>query len=77
VPDVLVSLEQTLRPQGLASYEALRQWVTRTHGVQIKHKTLYTLVRTRFRTKLKVSRPSHTKKPEALQVWQATSQVQL
>ena len=63
-PDVLASLEQALhRPEGFASYEALRQWVARTHGVQIKYKTLYTLVRTRFRTKLKVPRPSHTKKP--------------
>jgi hypothetical protein len=40
-----------------------RQGVARTHGVQIQDKTLYTLVRTRFRTKLKVPRPSHTKKP--------------
>jgi transposase len=63
-PEVLARLEEALRrPQGFASYEALRQWVTRTHGVQIKYKTLYTLVRTRFRTKLKVPRPSHTKKP--------------
>ena len=63
-PDVLASLEQALRrPAGFASYEALRQWVARTHGVQIKYKTLYTLVRTRFRTKLKVPRPSHTQKP--------------
>jgi transposase len=63
-PDVPASLEQALRRQeGFSSYEALRQWVARTHGVQIKYKTLYTLVRTRFRTKLKVPRPSHTKKP--------------
>jgi putative transposase len=63
-PDVLASLERALhRPEGFASYEALRQWVARTHGVQIKYKTLYTLVRTRFRTKLKVPRPSHTKNP--------------
>jgi transposase len=63
-PDVLASLAQALhRPEGFASYEALRQWVARTHGVQIKYKTLYTLVRTRFRAKLKVPRPSHTKNP--------------
>jgi transposase len=63
-PDVLASLEQALRrPEGFASYEALRQWVARVHGVRIKYKTLYTLVRTRLRTKLKVPRPSHTKKP--------------
>jgi transposase len=63
-PAVLASLEQALRrPEGFASYEALRQWVRRTHGVEVKYKTLYTLVRTRFKTKLKVARPSHTKKP--------------
>jgi transposase len=62
-PAVLASLEQALRrPEGFASYEALRQWVRRTHGVEVKYKTLYTLVRTRFHTKLKVARPSHTKK---------------
>jgi transposase len=62
-PAVLASLEQALRrPAGFASYEALRQWVRRTHGVEVKYKTLYRLVRTRFRAKLKVPRPSHTKK---------------
>jgi hypothetical protein len=63
-PDVLASLDQALqRPEGLASYEALRRWVARTHGMQIHDKTLYTLVRTRFSAKLKVTPPSHTKKP--------------
>jgi transposase len=63
-PAVLASLEQALRrPEGFASYEALRHWVRQTHGVEVKYKTLYTLVRTRFRAKLKVARPSHTKKP--------------
>ena len=62
-PAVLASLEQALRrPEGFASYEALRQWMAQTHNVQVKYKTLYTLVRTRFRTRLKVPRPSHTKK---------------
>jgi transposase len=62
-PAVLASREQALRrPAGFASYEALRQWVRRTHGVEVKYKTLYTLVRTRFKAKLKVARPSHTKK---------------
>jgi transposase len=63
-PEVLASLEQALhRPEGFASYEALRQWMRRTHGVEVKYKTLYTIVRTRFKTKLKVARPTHTKKP--------------
>jgi transposase len=62
-PAVLASLEQALRrPEGFPSYAALRQWVHQTHGVEVKYKTLYTIVRTRFRTKLKVPRPSHTKK---------------
>jgi transposase len=63
-PAVLASLEQALRrPEGLASYEALRQWVRQAHGVEVKYKTLYTLVRTRFQAKLTVARPSHTTKP--------------
>jgi transposase len=63
-PEVLASLEQALhRPAGFASYKELQQWVAQTHGVQVKYKTLYTIVRKRFKTKLKVPRPSHTKKP--------------
>ena len=62
-PDVLASLEQARRrPEGFASSEALRQWVRQTHGVEVKDKTLYPIVRPRFRPKLKVPRPSHTKK---------------
>jgi transposase len=62
-PDVLASLAQALRrPEGFASYAALRQWVRQTHGVEVKYTTLYGIVRTRFRAKLKVPRPSHTKK---------------
>jgi transposase len=62
-PQVLASLEQALhRPEGFASYEALRQWLRQTHGVEVKYKTLYTLVRVRFKAKLKVARPPHTKK---------------
>jgi transposase len=62
-PGMLASLEQALRrPEGFASYEALRQWVRQTHGVEVKYKTLYTIVRPRCRTKLKVPRPSHTTK---------------
>jgi transposase len=62
-PAVLASLEQApRRPGGFASYEALRPWVRRAHGVEVKDKTLYTLVRTRFRAKRKVPRPSHTQK---------------
>jgi transposase len=62
--EVLDALEQALRqPAGFASYEALRQWVKQTHHWEVNYHTLYTIVRTRFKTKLKVPRPSHTKNP--------------
>ena len=62
-PDVLSSIEQALRqPTGFASYHALQQGVRQEHGLDVKYKTLYSIVRTRFKTKLKVPRPSHTKK---------------
>jgi transposase len=63
-PDVLAALEQALRqPAGFASYEALRQWVKQTHQLDVNYHTLYSIVRTKFKAKLKVPRPSHTKKP--------------
>ena len=62
-PDVLSSIEQALhQPSGFASYHALQQWVRKQHSLDLKYKTLYSIVRTRFKTKLKVPRPSHTKK---------------
>jgi transposase len=63
-PDVLAALAQVLRqPAGFASYVELRQWLKHTHHLDVNYHTLYTIVRTRFKTKLKVPRPSHTKKP--------------
>jgi transposase len=63
-PGVLAALEQALRhPTGFASYEALRQWVKQHHHLDVKYHTLYTIVRTKFKAKLKVARPSHTQKP--------------
>jgi transposase len=63
-PPVLASLEQALRqPAGFASYEALRRWIQQTHHLNVNYHTLYTIVRSKFNTKLKVPRPGHTKKP--------------
>jgi transposase len=63
-PEVLAAIEQALQqPAGFASYEALRQWVRQTYHLEVNYHTLYTIVRTRFKAKLKVPRPSHTKKP--------------
>jgi transposase len=63
-PDVLAGLEQALRqPTGFASYEAVRQWIKQPYQLDVTYHTLDTLIRTRFNAKLKVPRPSHTKKP--------------
>jgi transposase len=63
-PEVLAALEQALRqPAGFASYEALRQWVQQTYHLDVNYHTLYTIVRTKLKAKLKVPRPSHTKTP--------------
>ena len=63
-PDVLAGITQALRqPAGFASYAALRQWVRQTYHLDVNYHTLYTIVRTKFKAKLKVARPSHTKKP--------------
>jgi transposase len=62
-PDVLAGLEEALRqPAGFASYEAVRQWIKQRYQLDINYHTLYTIVRIRFNAKLKVPRPSHTKK---------------
>lgn len=62
-PHILAALAQALRqPAGFASYEALRQWVQQTYHLDVNYHTLYTIVRTKLKGKLKVPRPSHTKK---------------
>ncbi len=62
--DVVAALDQALhQPSGFASYEALRQWLKQTHDLDLNYHTLYGIVRSRFGAKLKVARPSHTKKP--------------
>jgi transposase len=62
-PGVLAALAQALRhPTGFASYEALRQWVRQQHHLDVNYHSLYTIVRTKLKAKLKVPRPSHTKK---------------
>jgi transposase len=63
-PGILAALEQALRhPTGFASYEALRQWVKQHHHLEVNYHTLYSIVRTKLKAKLKVPRPSHTKNP--------------
>jgi hypothetical protein len=63
-PDVLAARARALRqPAGLASDEALRQGSKPTSHREGNAHTLYPIVRTRCKAKLKVPRPSYTKKP--------------
>jgi hypothetical protein len=62
-PDVLAAIAQALQqPTGFASYEALRQWVRQTSQLDVNYHTLDTIVRAQRKTKLRVARPSYTKK---------------
>lgn len=61
---VLADLERQLhRPEGFASYEAMRIWLVQTHQITIKPKTLQKFVKRRFGARPKVARPTHIKKP--------------
>jgi putative transposase len=60
---VITDLERQLRrPEGFASYEAMRVWLVKTHQITIKAKTLQKFVRRRFGARPKVARPSDIKK---------------
>jgi hypothetical protein len=62
-PDVLVGLEPALRqPAGVASDEALRQWVKPRDQLEVHYHTRYTIVRPRCHAQLKGPRPSPPKK---------------
>lgn len=62
-PDVLVGLEPALRqPAGVASDEALRQWVKPRDQLEGNSHTLDTIVRPRCHAQLKGPRPSPPKK---------------
>jgi transposase len=61
---VLADLEHQLqRPEGFASYQAMRVWLVETHQITVKSKTLQKFVHRRFGARPKVARPSHIKKP--------------
>jgi hypothetical protein len=52
-PDVLAAMAQALQPPaGVASSEALRQWVLQTHHLDVNYHTLSPIVRTKFKAKL-------------------------
>ncbi len=63
-PAVLAAIAHALQqPAGFASEEALRQWGQQTPHREVNDHTRDSIVRARFKTKLKVPRPSHTQTP--------------
>ena len=73
-PAVLASLEPALRrPEGFASYEALRQWVRQTHGVEVTDQNARHLgARALPGQAQRGATAPHQKTPEALPAFQAT-----
>lgn len=62
-PDQLTQLHQALQqPHGFGSYSEIRQWINTTFDLQLSYNAVHKLVRYKLRAKLKVPRPSHTKK---------------
>lgn len=62
-PAQLTQLRQRLAdPQGFASYDAVRRWISDTLGVTLSYNATHKLVRYQLGAKLKVVRPSHIKK---------------
>ena len=58
------ALQQALeQPNGFASYGEIQRWIATTFGVQLSYNAVHKLVRYKLGAKLKVPRPSHTKKP--------------
>jgi len=51
---------------GFTSYEAVRQWIKQRYQRNVTYYTLYTIIATRFKAKLKVPRPATQKNPDAI-----------
>lgn len=49
-------------PDGFASYDAIRQWITTTFAVEMSYNAVYKLVHDKWNAKPKVARPTHEKK---------------
>jgi transposase len=62
-PDQLQTLQQALaQPTGVASFGAIRPWISDTFGVQISYNAMRNLVRYTLGAKLKGPRPAQQKK---------------
>lgn len=62
-PEVVADLKAHLsRPEGVASYGEVQQWLHKHYGIEIKYKTLANFLHTKLKTSPKVVRPQHLKK---------------
>ncbi len=62
-PEHTAQLQQARqRPDGLASYAAIRCWIAQTYGVTLTYNAIHTLVRYKLKAKPKVARPAHKKR---------------
>lgn len=62
-PEQLAQLQQVLeQPHGFGSYGEIQRWINTIFGVQLSYNAVHKLVRYKLCAKLKVPRPSHTKK---------------
>lgn len=62
-PEVVADLKAHLsRPEGVASYGEVQQWLDKNYGITIKYKTLANFLHTKLKTRPKVVRPQHITK---------------
>ncbi len=64
--EVLAALSERLEDTaGFGSYVELQTWLTRTHGISIRYRTLHQIVRYQLKAKPKIPRRSHEKKDDS------------
>lgn len=62
-PDQVAHLQHALeQPQGFGSYTEARQWIEDRFGITLSYNATHKIVHYKLGAKLKVARPSHTKK---------------
>ena len=73
--EMLSSLVSKLEsPQGFSSYGQIVEWIEQEWNVQVKYKTVYSLVRYKLGAKLKVPRPiSSSQDEQAINLFKKTS----
>jgi hypothetical protein len=63
-PAVLDELRERLsHPEGMGSYDEVRVWLATQHGIQMQYTAVANYVHRKLKTRPKVVRPRHIKKP--------------